>query len=216
MSGSTERIRAERLAAKSCVDFASALASEAPVPGGGGAAALTGALAAALGAMASRLSAGRKKTEEERDALRERIEIADALRQQLLTLIEWDAEGFAPLAEAYAIPKDDPDRTERLRAASLTACEAPMEMLRRCGETAELLAELEGRVSPLLLSDVGCAAVLCRAALEAAAMNVWVNTRSLKGDARAEVLNAETDTILEAALPLTEEIAARVRDRLRG
>ena len=216
MSDAADRTVPERLAAKSCVDFAAVLASDSPVPGGGGAAALAGALAAALGAMASRLSAGRKKTGEEREALRERIEIADALRQQLLTLIEWDAEGFAPLAASYAIPKDEPGRAERLRAASLTACQAPMEMLRRGAETAELLGELEQRVSPLLLSDVGCAAALCRAALEAAAMNVWVNTRSLKGDAEAEALNAETRSILETALPLTEGIAARVRERLQG
>lgn len=216
MSDAMNPARVERMAAKSCVEFASALASDAPVPGGGGAAALAGALAAALGAMASRLSARRKKEQEARLALQERIEIADALRQQLLTLIEWDAEGFAPLAAAYAIPKEEPTRPQRLREASLNACQAPMEMLRRCGETAELLAELEERVSPLLLSDVGCAAVLCHAALEAAAMNVWVNTRTLRGDAEAEALNLETEAILAAALPRTEGIAARVRERLKS
>lgn len=205
----------ERLAVKSCVDFAAALASDAPVPGGGGAAALVGALAASLGAMAARLSAPRKKNEAERDGLLEQIAIADALRQQLLSLIEWDAEGFAPLAAAYAIPREDPARQEKLRAASLTACEAPMEMLRRCGETARLLQELREQVSPLLLSDVGCAAALCRAALEAAAMNVWVNTRSLKGDEAAQALNAETGAILDEALPLTETVTAAVRQRLQ-
>lgn len=204
------------LAAKSCVDFASALASEAPVPGGGGAAALTGTLAAALGAMAARLSLGRKKTEAEREALDEQIQIADALRQQQLALIDWDAEGFAPLAAAYAIPKDEPGRREKLRAASLAACQAPMEMLRRGAETAELLESLLGRVSPLLVSDVGCAAALCRAALEAAAMNVWVNTRSLKGDGAAQALNEEVRAILDAALPKTEAVAAAVQAKLQG
>ena len=110
------------LASKSCVDFASLLASDAPVPGGGGAAALAGALAVSLGAMAGRLSAGRKKSPEEREALEERIEIADALRQRLLALIDWDAAGFEPLSKAYALPKDDPDRKTKLREASLRAC----------------------------------------------------------------------------------------------
>jgi formiminotetrahydrofolate cyclodeaminase len=202
------------LIGKSCVDFASALASEAPVPGGGGAAALCGVLAASLGAMAARLSLGRKKTEAERDALAEQIQIADALRQQLLALIDLDAAGFAPLAAAYAIPKDEPSRKATLRAASLTACEAPMEMLRRCGETAELLGALEGRVSPLLLSDVGCAAALCRGAMEAAALNVWVNTRSLPGDDAAMALNGETRALLNAARPLLEGIRERIGARL--
>ncbi len=202
------------LASKSCADFASLLASDAPVPGGGGAAALAGALGASLGAMAARLSAGRKKTEEERLALEERIEIADALRQRLLALIDWDAAGFAPLARAYALPKDDPDRKEKLREASLKACEAPMEMLRCCGETARLLTELRERVSPLLLSDVGCAAALCRGALEAAAMNVWVNTRSLREDPEALALNDEVRRILDAALPAAEAVTAAVREKL--
>ena len=69
-------------------------------------------------------------------------------------------------------------------------------------------------VSPLLLSDIGCAAALCHGALEAAAMNVWVNTKGLPGDAQAESLNAETRRILDRTLPLTAEITARVRGKL--
>ncbi len=204
------------LASKSCIDFAVLLASDAPVPGGGGAAALAGALGVSLGAMAGRLSAGRKKTEEERLALEERIEIADALRQRLLSLIDWDAAGFEPLAKAYAIPRDDPERKDKLRSASLHACEAPMEMLRCCAETAELLRDLRERVSPLLLSDVGCAAALCRGALEAAAMNVWVNTRSLPEDPEAVALNREARQVLDAAIPAAEEVAAAVRKKLES
>ena len=204
------------LIAKSCADFAYALASSEPTPGGGGAAALTGVLAAALGAMAARLSAARKKDPAARAELEERVQTADALRQRLLSLIDWDAAGFAPLAAAYAIPKDDPARPEKLREASLAACMAPLEMLRCCGETALLLEELSGRVSPLLLSDVGCAAALCRGALESAAMNVWVNTRGLPGDPEARALNEETGAILESALPRTEAVAAAVRGKLQG
>lgn len=198
---------------KSCADFAADLASDAPTPGGGGAAALCGVLAASLGAMAARISAPRKKTEE-RAALEEHVQFADALRQRLLSLVDWDAVCFEPLSKAYALPKEDPERKEKLRAASLTACAAPMEMLRCCGETAELLEKLSGLVSPLLLSDVGCAAALCHGALEAAAMNVWVNTKSLPGDPEAGSLNTEVGRILDRALPLTAEISARVRAKL--
>ena len=69
-------------------------------------------------------------------------------------------------------------------------------------------------MSPLLLSDVGCAAALCHGALEAAAMNVWVNTKSLPGDPEAGSLNTEVGRILDRALPLTAEIIARVRAKL--
>ena len=145
----------------SCADFAAALASDAPVPGGGSAAALAGALSAALGAMAARLSLRRKKTEEERAPLEEDVQIAEALRQRLLSLVDRDAAGFEPLSRAYSLPKEDPEREQKLRAASLAACAAPLELLRCCGETAELLAGLRERVSLMLLSDVGSAAALC-------------------------------------------------------
>ena len=91
-----------------------------------------------------------------------------------------------------------------------------MEMLRCCGETAQVLQELWERVSPLLLSDVGCAAALCRGALEAAAMNVWVNTRSLPEDPAARALNEEVRRILDAALPAAEEVTAAVREKLQN
>ena len=200
----------------SCADFAAALASDAPVPGGGSAAALAGALSAALGAMAARLSLRRKKTGEERAPLEEDVQIAEALRQRLLSLVDRDAAGFEPLSRAYSLPKEDPEREQKLRAASLAACAAPLELLRCCGETAELLAGLRERVSLMLLSDVGSAAALCRGALESAAMNVWVNTRSLKGDAEAEALKAETRRILDRALPLTGAVTAAVRERLEN
>ena len=204
------------LIAKSCADFAYALASSEPVPGGGGAAALTGVLAASLGAMAARISAPRKKDADAKETLEERVQLADALRQRLLSLIDWDAAGFAPLAAAYAIPKEDPQRQKKLREASIAACMAPVEMLRCCGETAQLLEELADLVSPLLLSDVGCAAALCRGALESAAMNVWVNTRGLKGDPEAEGLNGQVRAILEEALPKTEAVARSVAEKLQS
>lgn len=204
------------LASKSCVDFAAALASAEPVPGGGGAAALTGALAASLGAMAGRLSAARKKAEAEREALDARVQIADALRQRLLSLIDWDALLFVPLQRAYSIPKDAPGRAETLRKASLDACEAPLQMLGCLSEVSQLLEELLERVSPLLLSDVGCAAALCHGALQAAAMNVWVNTHSLGEDPQAAAMNIEVRRLLTEALPRAERVVAAVEEKLGG
>ena len=204
------------LAVKSCADFTDALASSQPVPGGGGAAALTGALAASLGAMAARISVPRKKDAAARMQLEQRVLMADILRERLLGLIDGDAAGFAPLAAAYAIPKEDPQRQAKLREASIAACKAPMEMLRCCSETARLLEELSDLVSPLLLSDVGCAAALCGAALESAAMNVWVNTRGLKEDLEAEDLNEQVRTILAETMPKTRAIVGSAAKKLQS
>ena len=202
----------EKLTEKSCAEFASALSSSAPVPGGGGASALCGALAAALCAMAARLSGGKNKTPAQFDRLGEIVSRADALRQRLLELAEEDAAGFTPLAAAYRLPKDAPDYKKTLRGATLGACRAPMEMAERCAEAAELLEQMKELSSRMLLSDVGCGAALCRAALESAALNVLVNTHALPGDAEAEQLNERVRQVLAANLTRLEAIALSVRE----
>ena len=204
----------EELRKKSCTDFAELLASTAPAPGGGGAAALMGALAASLGSMAAALTAGRKKYDDRREEMLSAVEQAADQRRMLLELIDRDAEGFRPLAAAYSLPKDSPHYAEIMRRATLQACQAPWEMLRTCQKTAELLETLAEKVSPLLLSDVGCGAAACRAAMEAAAMNVFVNTRTLKGDGEAAKLHRETQALLRTYSPRLQAVSEAVTARL--
>ena len=203
------------LTQKSCADFAQVLASSAPVPGGGGAAALTGALGAALGSMVANLTVGRKAYAQYEEDLRSILERGEALRTGLLALVERDAAGFTPLARAYAIPKDDPARPETLEAATLAACEAPLEMMRLCGQAIQLLEELLEKGSVTLVSDVGCGALLCRAALEAASLNVFVNTKTLSDRAFAEATEAECDVLLGEWCPRAEACAAKVMAHIR-
>ena len=202
----------EKLTEKSCADFAALLASRAPVPGGGGAAALCGALAVSLCAMAARLSGGKNRTPEQTKRLEEITIQADSLRERLLALVEEDAEGFAPLAAAYRLPKDAVDYRETLRSATLAACRAPAGMLACCSEAAGLLTEMQTLSGRMLLSDVGCGASLCRAAMESAALNVLVNTHALPGDPEAELLNDGVRRILDADLSRLEAIALSVRE----
>lgn len=205
----------EKLIEKSCAVFSAELASPAPVPGGGGAAALLGALSAALCAMAATLSRSRAK-EPAAEALEQIAARAEALRLQGLALIDADAEAFLPLSRAYSLPKDAPGRADTLRRLSMEAAGTPLAMLRLCGETAELLEELMEKASSLLLSDVGCAASVCRAAAECAAMNVWVNTRGYRDDPEASAFERETDGLLAGILRRTEAVANTVRERLRS
>lgn len=167
-------------------EFTAQLASAQPAPGGGGAAALTGALAASLAAMAANVTAANPRYADRTDALTTLAAACDAQRAALLALIDADAAGFLPLQRAYAISKTDPDRAARLAAAARTACQAPLAMLEHCAQAALLLPAALETASPLLRSDVGCAAALCHAAAEAAAMNVLVNTGLLAPDDRAE------------------------------
>ena len=105
----------------SCTEFVRVLASNAPVPGGGGAAALVGAIGTALGNMVGSLTVGKKKYADVEDEILLLKAKCDALQRELLEQIEADAEGFAPLAKAYGIPKEDPSRAETLEAATLVA-----------------------------------------------------------------------------------------------
>lgn len=206
----------KELLQENCIDFTARLASAAPTPGGGGAAALTGALAAALCSMAAELTAGRKKYADRAERLEAVCTACEALRMRLLSLVEEDAAAFAPLAAAYALPKDAPDTAAALRAASLAACAAPLAMLEACAECAALLEQMRDLVSPLLLSDVGCGAALCGGALESAAMNVFVNVRGLAGDPEAETLHRRARAILDDALPRTRALSAWVTERLEN
>lgn len=197
-------------------EFSEALASAAPTPGGGGAAAVMGAIGAALGAMAARLSAGRKTCAGNADELTHMVERCEALRLRFLNGIEADAAAFLPLAAAYRIPKEAPGREETLRRASLDACSAAMEMLRLCAVTAGLLVRLKDCASPLLLSDVGCAAAACRGALLSASYNIFVNTKSYADDEEAQGLNAAAKALMQDALPKLEDVELQVLLALQG
>ncbi|MCD7768600.1 MAG: cyclodeaminase/cyclohydrolase family protein [Oscillospiraceae bacterium] len=187
-------------------EFTQALASNAATPGGGGAAAVAGALAAALGAMVGSLTMGKKKyaaVEAEISALTER---AQALSHRLLELAEEDAAAFRPLSRAYAIPKDDPSRAEVMEACLLRAAAPPLDILRCCCQAVDLLEGFARKGSVLAVSDAATGAALCRGAMEGAAMNVRVNTRSMRDRAAAGALDRETDALLDEYVPRAQRI----------
>jgi len=192
------------------------LASNAPVPGGGGAAALVGAFGAALCSMAGNLTLGRKKYAAVEDDIRKLLAEGETVRSRLLELADEDAAAFEPLSRAYSIPKDEPGRAETLEAATLRACAAPLEMMRCCCRAIDLLAEMLNKGSVLLVSDVGCGAICCRAALESAALNIFVNTKTLKNRAEAESLDADADEMLQTYGARAGRVAEEVTRRLRG
>lgn len=205
----------EKMTNLSCTDFALRLASSAPVPGGGGAAALAGALGVALCSMAGNLTLGRKKYAAVEEDIRRILASAEALQARLLALVDEDAELFEPLSRAYSIPKDAPDRDEILKKATLNACTAPLEMMRCTAEAIDLLEEMLEKGSVMLVSDVGCGAILCRAALQAASLNIFINTKTLSDRAAAARLDEEADKLLSSYLPKAAAIAEEVTRSLR-
>ena len=190
--------------------FTEKLMSKAPIPGGGGTAALIGALSAALGAMATNLTIGKKSFlpyEQEHLCI---IAESNLLRLRLLELMDEDAAAFEPLSRVYSQDKNSPGYAEQLEAATLNACRPPYEMMECCCRLISLLENLRGKCSNLLLSDVGCAALAARCALESASMNVFVNTRILPGSTDAEALRVDAQAMLEEYLPRAQAVADSV------
>ena len=198
---------------RSCREFVAALASNAPTPGGGGAAALVGAVGTALGNMVGALTVGKKRYAGVEEEIRALMAECDSLQSALLGQVAADAECFAPLARAYSIPKDDPGREAALEEATLNACTAPLAIMRLCARAIECAAQFAEKGSRLALSDAGCAAILCKAALQAASLNVFINTGALRDRTAADELNARANGYL-AACERADAVFAQVRAAL--
>ena len=197
---------------KSCREFVSLRASDAPAPGGGGAAALAGALGTALGHMVGSLTVGKPKYAGVEDEIRTLMARCEALQQELLDQVPADAEGFLPLARAYGIPKDDPARARVLEEATVTACQVPLRIMALCRDSLEVIAVLAEKGSRLAVSDAGCAAVLVKAALQAASLNVFINTKSLRDRALAQEMNQTCLGLLEVCGRQADEIFETVKN----
>ena len=196
---------------ESCRKFVEVLASDAPAPGGGGAAALVGAVGTALGNMVGSLTVGKKKyadVEAEIIALKAKC---DDLQKQLLDQVEADEVNFLPLAEAYGIPKDDPNRDKIMEEATIIACSTPVKIMELCCEALDAIAVFAAKGSRLAVSDAGCGAVCVKAALQAASLNVFINTKSLKNREVAEEMNAKCLGMLDKYGALADEIFNSVK-----
>ena len=181
---------------RSCREFVTVLASSEPAPGGGGASALVAALGTALGNMVGSLTVGKKKyadVEAEIIALKEKC---DKLQTELLDQVPADAEGFIPLSKAYGIPKDDPSRPE---------------IMELCCEAIEAISVFAAKGSRLAVSDAGCGAAIVKSALQAASLNVFINTKTLQNRELAEEMNAKCLGMLDKYGKMADEIFETVK-----
>ena len=204
---------------KSCSEFVEVLATKAPVPGGGGASAMVGALATALGNMVGSLTVGKKKyaaVEEEMWALKDRC---DRLQKDFLHLVERDAEVFEPLARAYSMPKNtEEEKAEKARVMEIVlrdACSVPMEIMEKCCEAIDIIAVFAEKGSVIAISDAGVGAAFAKAALKGASLNVYINTKSMADRVLAAELNAKCDRMLEEYTGKADAIFDTVLGRLK-
>ncbi len=199
--------------------FTDVLASKASVPGGGGASALVGAVGTALGSMVGALTVGKKKYADVEAEIIELMKKADEVRAELLKQIDEDARVFEPLSKAYGLPKEtEEQKAEKARimeACLHEACSVPMEIMVKCCEAIELQKEFAAKGSSLAISDAGVGVAFCKAALQGASLNVFINTKSMKERDYADGLNRKALDMLDKYVPMADEIYESVFARLR-
>ncbi|MCL2539341.1 MAG: cyclodeaminase/cyclohydrolase family protein [Oscillospiraceae bacterium] len=182
-------------------DYLSELSSKAPVPGGGGVAALTGAMGVALASMVCSLTLGKKKYAPVEEEVRVLASKAEILRGLFLGLADDDAEAFLPLSAAYSMKRDtDAERKARdevMQKALKAAADVPLQVLSRCREAVPIFEELLEKGSTLAVSDVGVGVLLIRAAAESASLNVMINTTLMKDGAKRDELNSKASELAD-------------------
>jgi len=204
---------------KSSREFITELASKAPVPGGGGASALVGAVGMALGNMVGSLTVGKKKYADVEDEIRSLMAKGEKLMEELMVLVDRDAEVFEPLSKAYGMPKDtDEQKAEKDRVMELClreACSVPIEIMEKCCEAIELQVDFAAKGSSLAVSDAGVGVAICKAALQGASLNVFINTNSMKDREYAEKLNVRANDLLAKYTVIADDVFDSVYNKLK-
>lgn len=203
-----------------CKEFIDALASAAPVPGGGGASALLGSLGTALGSMVASLTIGKKKYADVEAEITELNEKSKTLAERFLELIDEDAEGFKGLSQAYSIKavteEEKTAKADVLEAESIKACKVPMDIMHTVCDAIDVVEVFAEKGSRLAVSDAACAAIFLKSALEGAALNIYINTKTIRDREIALKLNSEADFMIDTFGPKAYAIYSKVANNLKG
>lgn len=201
-------------------EFIDMLASNAPVPGGGGASAMVGALGTALGSMVGNLTLGKKKYKEVEDDIILILSKAKELQEDLIFLIEEDAKVFEPLSKAYGLPKNTEEERNRkdeiMEEALKLACSVPVRIMEKSLEAIYLHKELLTKGSKIMLSDVGVGVLFCKSSLMAASLNVFINTKMMKNKEYASEINTLSRNMLEEGKTIADAVYGEVERNLLG
>ena len=203
---------------KSIQIFLDELASKSATPGGGSVAALMGAQSAALTSMVCNLTIGKPKYAEVEVEMQALLQKSEALREKLTGLIKADVDVFNRLMAAYGLPKETDEekvaRTEAIQTVLKAATEVPLDCARACAEAIELSRCAANKGNLGVISDAGAAVMAGYGGLKSAALNVYINTGSLKDREFAEAKLAELETILKDVDVAVEEIYQTVKTKL--
>lgn len=193
------------LVSRSVREFVEEVASSSPAPGGGSVSALAGSLGAALGCMVARLTIGKPGYEGAAGEIQDALQKLEALRKDMLAIVEEDTQAFNRVSAAYQMPKESgPQKLERSKAiqdALKGATQVPLRLTRKCGSALDLLKVLAAKGNPSACSDAGVGALLAYAGLQGASLNVEINLGGLKD----QEFTARTRKELEGNTAFAEE-----------
>lgn len=207
-----------KLVEKNSIEFVEVLASKAAVPGGGGAAALVGAIGTALGSMVCNLTIGKKKYADFDESNKEVLKIATEIQAEFLKMVDEDADEFLPLSKAYGLPSATDEekkiKEDTLEDALKNACGVPIKIVRTCYEAIKLHEMLVDKGSKLAISDVGVGVQCLRAALISGKLNVTININMIKDAEFVKSVKEETDRLVEDGVKLADKVYLRVEEIL--
>jgi len=203
---------------KSCLEFIDALASKAPVPGGGGASALVGAIGVALGSMVGNLTTGKKKYEDVEEDIQVLLNLSEALTKRLYELVQTDAEVFEPLSIAYGLPanteEEKHEKEKVLQEVLVQATQVPLQIAECCLEGIKLLDQYSKKGSRLVVSDAGVGVIFCKSALQGAKLNVLINLKLMKNETLKKELHDKMTEIETEGLKLADQVYQYVEEQL--
>ena len=198
----------------SCNRFMDELASKNAVPGGGGAAALSGAMGTALASMVCNLTTGKKKYAEFEDDIQRIMKEAAEIQKELMAMVDKDAENFLPLSKAYGLPKDTEEqkkhKAETLEKCLKQACSVPVEIVEKCFEAIKLHEELVDKGSKLAISDVGVGVQALRTGIISAWMNVQININSIKDQDYVGRIEKDIKPLVKQGTDICDEVYGKV------
>lgn len=196
------------------------LASKAPVPGGGGASAVCGALGAALGEMVGNLTVGKKKYLQWDEETRECLSKLEKSRKRFVELSDEDARVFEPLSKAYGIKAETEEekaqKAEYMEKCLDAAAMVPLDIMKECVAAMEPVELLALHGSRLAVSDAGVGIQFLRSALLGAVMNVYINTKLMKDREKAERLNAQAEKYVSEGTRRADKIYDIVLEAVKG
>ena len=199
--------------------FVDTAASDAPAPGGGSVSALAGALGAALTSMVCALTLGRKKYADVQELAAAAEKQALALKDRYLDVIDRDTEAFNAVSAVFAMPKEtDADKAARRAAmqAALKLCTAtPVEMMELAVEVLRMIDTVSGKLNASAASDLGCAVLAMKSAIQGAWLNVLINVGGIDDAAFAKEAREKGERMLSEALPLADRLFGEIENSLR-